>query len=94
MFTTNYWGFLTNYTINNIDNSRSSPSPKIILVGTYLIQNLTASFLIVFSFGDAAPVSASVSPLDDITLPGHGHSGHHSPAVFTYIVEPHLNQFA
>lgn len=38
------------------------------------------SFLTALCFGDTVPDSASVSPLDDITLPGHGLSGHHSPA--------------
>lgn len=45
---------------------------------------LTGSFLTAARFGDTVPESASVSPLDDITVPGKGLSDHHSPALRNY----------
>lgn len=40
----------------------------------------TGSFFTDGRFGDTVPESASVSPFDDITLPGRGPIKHHSPA--------------
>lgn len=44
----------------------------------------TGSFFTTAKLGDTVPESASVSPLDDITLPGRGLSEHHSPALQNY----------
>lgn len=46
-----------------------------------LLTVATGSFFSVFKFGDTVPESASVSPLDDITIPIRDLPEHHSPAL-------------